>query len=369
MLSLKAPRDVLLAPLAAAGGVVERRQTKPILGCVLLERAYNALTVTATDLDAQIVVTQPLGEFTGSDGSLAVPAKKLIDIVKALPEGVDVHLTQERDHLKIHAGRSRFSLQTLPAEEFPLLEIPTEGQTISLSKRLLRRLLSLTAFAMAQQDVRYYLNGVFLQIVDGTLHAVATDGHRLAHVEEPLAEPPAAPLEAILPRKAVLELERLLTDSDEAITLLFAERQVTAALGSVRFTTKTIEGRFPDYQRVLPKNNPIRIVFDRIELLKALQRVSLLTEEKMRAVKLALNAGLIRISSHNIDREEAIEEIEIHYEGAPLEIGFNVSYLTDVLTTLSNEVVHLSLKDSMAAALITTPEDERFQYVVMPMRL
>ncbi|GLW60506.1 MAG: DNA polymerase III subunit beta [Hydrogenophilus thermoluteolus] len=365
---IRAPRDTLLTPLAAAAGIVEKRQTKPILGCFLLERSDDGLTVTATDLEAQIVVRQPLGELAGENGACAVPAKKLLDILKSLPDGAEVQLLAEENTLKVTSGRSRFTLHTLPAHDFPRLTPPSEGDQLTLTQHTLRRLVALTAFAMAQQDVRYYLNGLFFHLHDQNLHVVATDGHRLAHVEEAMPEF-RDEREAILPRKTVLELQRLLSDSDQPVAITIAERQVVFTTGAVQFTSKIIEGKFPDYRRVIPMNHPVRIVFDRVELLRALQRVAVLAEDKLRPIKLTFETGLVRISGHNVEREEAVEEIEIHYEGAPLEIGFNVSYLIDVLTALTNEVIHIQLKDSMAAALITTPDDEHFHYVVMPMRL
>lgn len=364
---IRAPRDTLLQPLSAAAGLVEKRQTKPILGCFLLERAGEQLTVTATDLEAQIRVTQPLGDLTGQDGAVAVPAKKLLDVLKSLPEGNDVQLLHEGEMLRVVSGRSRFTLHTLPATDFPRIDPPTAGQQLTLPQRALRRLLVLTAFAMAQQDVRYYLNGVLLHSFEGALHVVATDGHRLAHVETELGGSEAR--EAILPRKTVLELQRLLADSDQPVTLRIAERQVVITTGALELTSKIIEGKFPDYRRVIPTNHPVRITFDRVELLQALQRVAVLAEDKLRPVRCHFEVGLLRLSGHNVEKEEAVEEIEIHYEGPPLEIGFNVSYLIDVLTALTNEVVHLQLKDSMAAALVTTPDDPHFHYVVMPMRL
>lgn len=365
---IRAPRDTLLAPLAAAAGMVERRQTKPILGCFLLERKSDHLSVTATDLEAQIVAHQPLGELAGEDGACAVPAKKLLDILKSLPEGVEVQLVAEGNTLKIASGRSRFTLHTLPASDFPLLEPPSAGDELELPQRVVRRLLALTAFAMAQQDVRYYLNGLLFHLHDQALHVVATDGHRLAHLSEAMPDS-AFEREAILPRKTVVELQRLLSDSDQPVRLRIAERQIVFTTGTLQFTSKIIDGKFPDYRRVIPEHHPVRIVFDRVELLRALQRVAVLAEDKLRPIKLAFEAGLVRISGHNVEREEAVEEIEIHYEGAPLEVGFNVSYLIDVLTALANDVIHMQLKDSMAAALITTPEDPHFHYVVMPMRL
>jgi DNA polymerase-3 subunit beta len=367
---LRTPRDTLLQPLSAAAGMVEKRQTKPILGCFLIEKSGPTLTITATDLEAQIRVTQPLGELPtdNGDGALAVPAKKLLDILKSLPDGSTVELRHEGDQLRVTSGRSRFTLHTLPASDFPTLQPPTTGQQLTLPQRVLRRVIALTAFAMAQQDVRYYLNGLLFHQVAEKLHVVATDGHRLAHVQTAMQEQGQA-REAILPRKTVLELERLLTDSDQPVILTIADRQVAIQSGALELTSKIIEGKFPDYTRVIPSAHPVRIVFDRLELLRALQRVAVLAEDKLRPIRCQFEPGLVRISGHNTEKEEAVEEIEIHYEGASFEVGFNVTYLIDVLTALANDVIHLQLKDSMAAALITTPDDPHFHYVVMPMRL
>ncbi len=368
MLTLRAPRDTILQPVLAAAGIVEKRQTKPILGCLLFERQGEQLTLTATDLEAQIVVRQSLGDLTGEDGACAVPAKKLLDILKMLPDTTPVQMVHEGNAFRITAGRSRYTLHTLPAEDFPRLATPREGYRLVLPQRVLRRLLALTSFAMAQQDVRYYLNGLLLQVHSGQLHVVATDGHRLAHVEEPLPEP-ASERDAIIPRKTVLELQRLLADTDQPTEILIADRQVVFRLGTTEYTSKIIEGKFPDYRRVLPSHHPVRLVLDRVELQRALQRVAVLAEDKLKPIKLSLSPGLLRIVGHNAEHEEAVEELEVHYDGAPLDIGFNVTYLLDVLAALANDVIHLQLRDPMAAALLTTPEDEHYHYVVMPMRL
>jgi len=371
MLFLESTRDQLLQPLLAASGVVEKRQTKPILANVLLERDAGRLGLIATDGEMQLAVHVDASALPGETGRLTVNAKKLLDILRSLSEGAVIRLERDGEsRLVLRCGRSRFTLQALPAEEFPRLA-PPEGEDVPmrLTQRELRRLIALTSYAMAQQDIRYYLVGMLFVAEGDRLDVVTTDSHRLAHCAQPLTEPLASAREAIVPRKAVGELQRLLTDSDDTVEVRIADKQIVFRFKDTEFLSKIIDGRFPDFRRVIPQGNPIRVSFVRTELQQALQRVAILASDKIRPVKLSFSPGLVRLSSHNAEQEEAVEEIEIAYDGEPLEIGFNVGYLLDVLGALTNEVVHLSLKDGNAAALITVPEDEGFEYVVMPMRL
>ncbi|MDR1660907.1 MAG: DNA polymerase III subunit beta [Azoarcus sp.] len=368
MLLLKTTRDALLAPLQAVSGVVEKRHTLPILSNVLIEKAGERLTFTATDIEIQIR-TVATCNADGEDAAITVGARKLQDILRALP-GTDVNLALEERRLTVKAGRSRFQLQTLPAEDYPLLTPPVgDAARFSAPQRTLKQQLALTAYAMAQQDIRYYLNGLLL-IADGnTLTLVATDGHRLAYAASELETAVAARYEAILPRKTILELSRQIGDNDDPIDVILADNQAVFRFGSVEFVTKLIDGKFPDYQRVIPQDHPGCIALPRVSLLAALQRAAILSNEKFHGVRLVLDDGVLSIISSNAEQEEAQEEIEVDFHGERLDIGFNVGYLLDVLNNVSSETVEWRFRDGDSSALVTLPGNDNFKYVVMPMRI
>ncbi|MDR1423597.1 MAG: DNA polymerase III subunit beta [Azoarcus sp.] len=368
MLLLKITRDALLAPLQAVSGVVEKRHTLPILSNVLIEKAGDRLTFTATDIEIQIrtVTTAGVGD---EDARITVGARKLQDILRALPDG-EINLTLDERRLAVKAGRSRFQLQTLPAEDYPLLTLP-EGEAVrfSVPQKTFKAQLALVAYAMAQQDIRYYLNGLLL-IADGkTLTAVATDGHRLAYAENELDAAVPQKSEVILPRKTILELARQIGDTDDPVDVVLAGNQAVFRFGSVEFVTKLIDGKFPDYQRVIPRDHPGCLALSRLPLLAALQRAAILSNEKFHGVRLVLDNGMLSIISSNAEQEEAQEEIEIEYQGERLDIGFNVSYLLDVLNNVSTETIEWRFRDNNSSALVTLPGNEQFKYVVMPMRI
>lgn len=376
MLFLKTSRDTLLAPLQAVSGIVEKRHTLPILSNVLLERKGELLTLLATDIEIQITTSRsPTSGET--DGAITVSARKLQEILRSLPETAEVSLLLDDRRLQVKAGRSRFNLQTLPPEDFPCMALADgEKNTLHLSQRDLRRLLAQTQYSMASQDVRYYLNGLLLLVEVGELRAVATDGHRLAYASMPLHRSPEsaeteAPLrqELILPRKTVIELNRLLADSDEEVTIEMLANQIRFQFGQTSLVSKLIDGRFPDYQRVIPTTLRNVVAVNRSVLLQSMIRAAILTNEKFRGVRLVLADGVLQIIAANAEQEEAQDEIEVDYSGEPLDVGFNVAYLLDVLNNTTCETIEWGFNDANSSALLSIPGNDRFKYVVMPMRI
>ncbi|HMY79795.1 MAG TPA: DNA polymerase III subunit beta [Thauera aminoaromatica] len=369
MLLLTTTRDALLAPLQSVAGIVEKRHTLPILSNVLIEKHADQLTMLATDIEIQIRTTTG-GHIGGEDASITVGARKLQDILRALPDSAEISLTLDDKRLTVKAGRSRFQLQTLPAADYPRLNPPTDAAAhLSIGQRTFKRQLAQVAYAMAQQDIRYYLNGLLLIAEGNELRMVATDGHRLAYAASDLEAPVEQRTEAILPRKTVLELARQLADSDDPLEILLAGNQAVFRFGPIELVTKLIDGKFPDYERVIPTAHPKLIHFARQPLLSALQRAAILTNEKFRGVRMVLEDGVLRIASTNAEQEEAMDELEIDYQGDKLDIGFNVTYLLDVLNNLSSETVDWRFNDGNSSALITLPGNDKFKYVVMPMRI
>ncbi len=363
---VKATRDALLKPLQVVSGIVERRQTLPILANILVRKDGEHVSFTATDLELQIRTSAAIG--AGKDAAATtVAARKLVDILRALPES-DVQLALANKKLSVASGKSRFNLQTLAAEEFPTVAQAEFTADFTLPAATLKYLLSMVHFAMAQQDIRYYLNGMLL-VVDGTtVRAVATDGHRLALCE--VQKDGASPkIEAIIPRKTILELARLLPDSEDPVRVQMAATQVKFSFGDIELISKLVEGKFPDYQRVVPAANSKVFVIGREDLMHALQRAAILTTDKFKGVRLVLATGALKINSTNADQEDAQEELEIDYTGDALDIGFNVNYLLDVLLNVKGEQLKFALGDALGSALMTLPESDKFKYVVMPMRI
>jgi DNA polymerase-3 subunit beta len=369
MLLLNSSRDALLVPLQAVTGVVEKRHTLPILSNVLIEKTGEHLTFTASDLEIQIR-TITGGQTGGEDAAITVSARKLQDILRALPDS-EVNLIVDERRLTVKAGRSRFQLKTLPAGDYPLTAMPGgEGvQRLTITQMEFKRLLGLVSYAMAQQDIRYYLNGLLLIAEDAQLAMVATDGHRLAYAASALEAPVAAKTEAILPRKTILELARHVNDSDDPVEITLAGNQAVFRFGSIELVTKLIDGKFPDYQRVIPQEQPGLVTLARVPFVAALQRAAILTNEKFRAVRLVLDTGMLSIISSNFEQEEAREELEIDYAGPGIDIGFNVGYLIDALNNLSSPTIEWRFSDGNSSALFTLPGDADFKYVVMPMRI
>lgn len=375
MILIKAQRDALLKPLQTVAGIVERRHTLPILSNVLIEKKANQISFCSTDIEMQIKTTSEMG--SGPDNlSTTVAARKFLDILRALGEGDEINISHQAKKLVIAQGKSKFSLQTLASEEFPTVAHAADYPAkVVLTQSLLKHLLHLVHFSMAQQDIRYYLNGLLLVIDGESLRAVATDGHRLAYSavkstdEGVQLENKGLHQEVIIPRKAVLELQRLLSDSDEPVSIELAPNQARFSFANIELLSKLIEGKFPDYQRVIPSGHTKIFQIQREPLLSALQRAAILTTEKFKGVRLTLTPGALKISSTNAEQEEAIEELEVDYQGEPVDIGFNVQYLLDVLSNLKIDQVTVALQDPNASALITTQEHHEFKYVVMPMRI
>ncbi|MDZ7652141.1 MAG: DNA polymerase III subunit beta [Burkholderiaceae bacterium] len=363
---VKAPRDALLKPLQVVSGIVERRQTLPILANILVRKEGDRVSFTATDLEIQIQTNAEIG--AGKDaGATTVAARKLVDILRALPE-VDVVLSLAGKKLTIQSGKSRFNLQTLAAEEYPTVAQAEFSADFTLPAATLKYLLSMVHFSMAAQDIRYYLNGMLLVVDGSTVRAVATDGHRLALCEV-TKDGATGKIEAIIPRKTILELMRLLPDTEDAVRVQMAANQVKFSFGPIELISKLVEGKFPDYQRVVPANNTKTFAIGREDLMHSLQRAAILTTDKFKGVRMVLATGVLKITSTNADQEEAQEELEIDYTGEGLDIGFNVTYLLDVLANLKSEQIKFSLGDALGSALITMIDSEKFKYVVMPMRI
>ncbi len=362
-------RDALLKPLNLVAGVVERRQTLPILSNVLMVLEGDQLSLTGTDLEVELVGRVALPSPVSAPGEVTVPARKLVDICKSLPEGSEIQFTVEDGKVTVRSGRSRFTLSTLPAREFPAVEEGVGTHRFTVKQGQLRRLIDRTAFAMAQQDVRYYLNGMLLELKAGRLRVVATDGHRLAMCTLPSPVPVDEDTQVILPRKGVLELSRLLLEEDQDIAVVLGSNHLRATTDGFTFTSKLVDGKFPDYERVLPRAADKIVLGSRLELRQAFTRTAILSNEKYRGVRLKVAPEVIEIVANNPEQEQAEEQVSVDYQGDSVEIGFNVSYLLDVLGVLSGEQVKLSLSDPNSSALLEESEDGDSLYVVMPMRL
>ena len=366
---LKTNRETLLKPLQAVSGIIERRHTLPILSNVLIERDAKRLSFVATDIEIEITAGVAV-DGAGESKSLTVGARKLLDILRALPDGSEVTLALTDKRLQVKSGKSRFNLQTLPAEDFPRLAGPEGAPAqLELPQKLLKDLFSQVQYAMAQQDIRYYLNGLLMVIDAGELRVVATDGHRLAFASKAVTAKNVGKQEVILPRKTVLELVKLLSDTDEPVAIDLSGSQARFRFADVLLASKLVDGKFPDYQRVIPTQHPKKLRLSRVELQQALQRAAILTSDKFRGVRWVLTENSLKISCSNTEQGEAQEELDLAYTGEALDIGFNVSYLLDVLNNLTIGEVDVSLGDSNSSALITVPERDDFKYVVMPMRI
>jgi len=360
-------RDTLLRPLQIVSGIVERRHTLPILANILVKKDGADVSFVSTDIEIQITTKAPIG--AGKDAAqTTVGARKLLDILRALPDA-PVKLALNDKKLSVESAKSKFKLQTLAAEDFPTVAAPTAWNAqLSLKQKDLKHLLAMVHFAMAQQDIRYYLNGLLLVVDGAKVVAVATDGHRLAYCALNV-EGDFPKTEVIIPRKTILELQRLLGDGEDPVQIDIAQNQIRFTFGDIELISKLVEGKFPDYTRVIPNGYSKQFEIARVDLQASLQRVAILTSDKFKGVRLAVSDNTIRITSTNADQEDAQEELEVEYTAEALEIGFNVSYLLDVLANLKCEKVQLSFGDSNSSALMTLPDDASFKYVVMPMRI
>ena len=372
MIVLKTAQENILSALQAVAGIVERRHTLPILANVLIRKTGAQIELTTSDLEIQVRTSAELGGDAGNFAT-TVGARKLIDILRSMPADQIVTLTAHQNKLTLQGGKSRFTLQTLPSDDFPLVQEAADfGPAFSVPQKVLKGLINQVHFAMAVHDIRYYLNGILFVAEGKNLTLVATDGHRLALAQASL-EVEIPKQEVILPRKTVLELQRLLRDEKEAdeslIEMRFAGNQAKFGFSGMEFVTKLVEGKFPDYNRVIPKNHKNAVILGRAPFLASLQRAAILTSEKFKGVRVNIDPGALRIASSNAEQEEAKEELEIDYGGDSIEIGFNVTYLIDALSNMSVEMIKLELQDTNSSALITVPEQAGFKYVVMPMRI
>lgn len=361
-------REALLRPLQLVTGVVERRQTLPVLANLLVVADGDSLSLTGTDLEVELVAVDR-GVTIEEPGEATIPARKLADIWRSLPEGAEVSVHVDGDRAIVRSGRSRFSLATLPAADFPKVEGGPGDQEVELGQKELRRLIDQVSFSMAQQDVRYFLNGMLLEVTGDHTRTVATDGHRLAMCTLAHGVPDTDRAQAIVPRKGVLELSRLLDDSDASVVLHIGANHLRVTLGPYTLTTKLVDGKFPDYEKVVPRRVDTRLQGDRDSLRQAFYRASILSNEKYRGVRLIIEPEQLTIQANNPEQEEAEEVVPVVYEGDRMEIGFNVSYLQDVLNVLETDEVTLSVADANSSALIEGSGNEEALYVVMPMRL
>jgi len=367
MNTIKINREAILEPLYAVSGIIERRHTLPILSNVLLERDGTDITIVATDIEIQISA-RAVCDNPGEAKSITVGARKLLDILRALPEQSEITLALQEKKLQVKAAKSRFNLQTLPAEDFPKLSLAEGASTkMTLPQKVLKQLFLSVQYAMAQQDIRYYLNGLLLVSADDKITVVATDGHRLAF--SCAAHETRGSQEVILPRKTIIELSKLLADSDETVEVELSPTQARFSFGGIVLISKLVDGKFPDYTRVIPTTHNKKLLLNRVVLLQALQRAAILTNEKFKGVRWVLVDGSLKIICSNNEQEEAQEELDVAYSGESLDIGFNVNYLQDVLNNLDCSEVECALGDANSSALITVPGNDNFKYVVMPMRI
>jgi DNA polymerase-3 subunit beta len=372
MIVLKTAQEKVLSALQAVSGIVERRHTLPILANVMIRKTGPQIELTTSDLEIQVRTSAELGGDAGNFAT-TVGARKLIDILRSMPTDQVVTLSANQNKLTLQGGKSRFTLQTLPSDDFPLVQEAADfGPMFSVPQKTLKGLINQVHFAMAVHDIRYYLNGILFVAEGKSLTLVATDGHRLALAQATL-ETEIPKQEVILPRKTVLELQRLLKDEkdggDGPIEMRFAGNQAKFSFSGMEFVTKLVEGKFPDYNRVIPKNHKNSVVLGRAALLASLQRAAILTSEKFKGIRVNIEPGSLRIASSNAEQEEAKEELEIDYGGDTIEIGFNVMYLMDALANMGSEMITLELQDTNSSALITVPDQPGFKYVVMPMRI
>jgi DNA polymerase-3 subunit beta len=366
-MKIKTDRENLLEPLQKIAGVVERRQTLPILANILINAGNGLIQLTATDLEVELK-TEAKVECDG-EADFTLPARKLLDICKALPESAQITLDIGEDKVRLQSGRSRFSLSLLPARDYPVIEPTPSSNVMTIKEATLNCLIEKTQFAMAQQDVRYYLNGMLIEISNGDLRTVATDGHRLAMSQAMKSVPKEINQQIILPRKAVMELGRLLNKSDNEIKLEISNSYIRVLLENAVFTSKLIDGRFPEYQRVMPTGSDKEVEAEKNSLRQSLTRASILSNEKYRGIRFELKENLLQLRAHNPEQEESEEELEVNYSGDELKIGFNVGYLLDAINAISEDSIIIELKDTNSSALIYGKDNEESRYVVMPMRI
>jgi len=366
-MNIQINRETLLKPLTSVTSIVEKRHTLPILSNLLLEAKQNKIHLTATDLEMQISLS--IDNVIGGDFSTTISARKLLDICRSLPDSSDINMATSDSRVTLKAGKSRFNLQTLPAADYPVMtKTNNQAILISIAQGQLKDLLKQVEFAMAQQDIRYYLNGLLLEVNANKLNIVGTDGHRLSFTSTELTQN-YEKQEVILPRKTVIELIKLLEDSEENVQIEISSAQINFSFGNIRLISKVIDGKFPDYNRVIPSGHKNTFSIERLNVLLAMQRASILSNEKYRGIRMVLSNNNLKLISTNSDQEEAEEELEIDYAGDALDIGFNVTYLIDVLNNTNSDQVTFSFADANSSCLVTVPTNADYKYVVMPMRI
>ena len=360
-------REVLLQPLSQVVGVVERRQTLPVLANFMLAAREGRLTVTGTDMEVELISSVPADVV--QEGEITVPARKLVDIVKALPDGANIKVSVSDEKATLTAGRSRFTLATLPASEFPATDQVETLENIAVAEASLKKMMDKTSFAMANQDVRYYLNGLLFDFAGQQLRAIATDGHRLAICDLESSIDITSDRQLIVPRKGVMELSRMLSGDEDEVTLAIGRNHIRLVKGDTTFTSKLIDGRFPDYKAVVPVGADKQMLVDKTTFIQALQRAAILSNEKYKGVKLEAAGSTIKIVAHNPQHEEAVEEIEAELNFDRLAVGFNVTYLLDALMAIDTDQVSLELKDANSSCLVSAPDSDINRHVVMPLKL
>ena len=360
-------RSRLLPILQVVIGVVERRQPLPILGNILLAASADKIQITASDMEVELITTTAIK--ADGKGEITLPARKLLDICRALPDAAEIKVKVSGDKAQILSGKSRFTLSTLPPHEYPIIDMHDASAEFSISQEALKDLLEKTAFSMAQQDVRYYLNGLLLELSSNGIRAVATDGHRLALREIDISMNIKEKLQIIVPRKGVMELIKHLEQKSDEVKVKISNNHIRVMFADHVFTSKLIDGKFPDYDRVVPEISENAVIADRETLRQSLTRASILSNEKYRGVRILLEKNKLRALAHNPEQEEAEEEVEVEYDGQDMEIGFNVSYLLDALAIIKTPKVRITVKDPNSSCLLLPSDDNRCKYVVMPMRL
>jgi len=366
-MNIKIDRELLINPLGNVSGIVEKRHALPILSNLLLENQENNLKFTATDLEMQI--STHIKTKLSDNFQITIPAKKLFDITRALPEKSNIDIQIEENKVTVKAKKSRFNLQTLPPKDYPVMKKDVDDVIkLKLSQSAFKNLLKQVDFSMAQQDIRYYLNGLLIEIKDNNLNIVGTDGHRLSFTSTTLKDP-CKNIQVIVPRKTIVELVKLLSDSDDNVEVGITKNQVNFNFNDIDLITKVIDGKFPDYSRVIPNGHDNIFDIDRETLLDAMLRASILSNDKYRGIRMVVEENNLKLISNNSEHEEAEEEIEIKYKGDKIDIGFNVTYLIDVLTNIQTEKLTIAFSDSSSSCLVTIPKNKEYKYVVMPMRI
>ena len=347
-------------------GVVEKRQTLPILSNVLFEVDESSLKLTATDLESEISTTSTISNFK-SGGKITAPARKLSDLCRLMPDLAEIHFYLDGDNLKIETESGKYNLSTLPSEDFPVFETEDTQSQINISSQNLKNLITKTSFAMGNQDWRHYLNGLYMMIDDKVITTVATDAHRLAMATSSLNEASSESTNGIVPRKSINEIGKLVGDESENVVIQLGQTSIAANVSGTTFVSKLIEGKFPDYEQVIPSGESSLLVVDRKNFSESLSRVSVLSSEKYKGVRIITKKDSLNISANNPEKEQGEENLSCEYQGEEIDIAFNVNYLQEILSTIDSEKIEINFFGSEKSCLITDPNSENLKYVVMPL--